>query len=252
MTSQSIPVGRVIDRLNAYYEKNDTDGAERHLLYWKGEAESLRDMRGLLTVLNELMGFYRKAGKKEQAIDCAVTAAGLTESEGLSSTITAGTVFLNCATVFTAFEETGRALQFFAKAEKVYSENLPQDDRRMGGLFNNMASAFADAGRTEESLEYYFKALEIMGKYPDSAPEQAVTYLNIADVIEEAYGAENDGERIEKYVSEAAELLNSDSAPRDGHYAFVCEKCAPAFEYYGRFVFAKELEERAKIIYEGN
>ena len=38
--------------------------------------------------------------------------------------------------------------------------------------------------------------------------------------------------------------------PRDGYYAFVCEKCAPTFDYYGYFLIADDLNERAKAIYE--
>ena len=37
---------------------------------------------------------------------------------------------------------------------------------------------------------------------------------------------------------------------RDGNYAFVCEKCAPTFHYYGYFLWGAELEERARAIYE--
>ena len=37
---------------------------------------------------------------------------------------------------------------------------------------------------------------------------------------------------------------------RDGYYAFVCEKCASVFGYYGRFFYEKELTERARRIYE--
>ena len=37
---------------------------------------------------------------------------------------------------------------------------------------------------------------------------------------------------------------------RDGYYAFVCEKCASVFGYFGYFVYEKELEKRARDIYE--
>ena len=50
---------------------------------------------------------------------------------------------------------------------------------------------------------------------------------------------------------EAAERLLDDPAlPRDGYYAFVCEKCAPTFDYYGYFLVADDLNERARAIYE--
>ena len=37
---------------------------------------------------------------------------------------------------------------------------------------------------------------------------------------------------------------------RDGYYAFVCEKCASVFGYYGRFFYDGELRARARGIYE--
>ena len=51
-------------------------------------------------------------------------------------------------------------------------------------------------------------------------------------------------------MDEALSLLDTPGIPRDGYYAFVCEKCAPAFEYYGYFLAAEDLKERAKRIYE--
>ena len=56
----------------------------------------------------------------------------------------------------------------------------------------------------------------------------------------------------QKYIEKAYELLNKDYLPRNGYYAFVCEKCAPIFGYYGRFFYNKELSDRAREIYERN
>ena len=45
-------------------------------------------------------------------------------------------------------------------------------------------------------------------------------------------------------------MLNSEEIVRDGNYAFVCEKCAPVFGFYGRFMTEKELNARMRSIYE--
>ena len=37
---------------------------------------------------------------------------------------------------------------------------------------------------------------------------------------------------------------------KDGYYAFVCEKCASVFGYYGYFAYENELKMRAREIYE--
>ena len=51
--------------------------------------------------------------------------------------------------------------------------------------------------------------------------------------------------------NKAMKILD-DYENRDGYYAFVCEKCASVFGYYGHFFYEKELKERAKAIYERN
>ena len=56
--------------------------------------------------------------------------------------------------------------------------------------------------------------------------------------------------KINQYLDKAADLLDTPSLPRNGYYAFVCEKCAPTFDYYGFFLYANDLKERAREIYE--
>ena len=89
-----------------------------------------------------------------------------------------------------------------------------------------------------------------MGKAEHGALEQAITYLNMANAAEDEKGLLDASETIDAYLETAQTLLNTPSVPRDGYYAFVCEKCAPTFEYYGWFAAANELNERARGLYE--
>ena len=84
---------------------------------------------------------------------------------------------------------------------------------------------------------------------PNGELEQAVTYLNMADALESRDGPEAAEKEIETLLDTAYDLLQTPSVPRDGYYAFVCEKCAPAFSYYGFFMAAEELQEQAEKIY---
>ena len=49
----------------------------------------------------------------------------------------------------------------------------------------------------------------------------------------------------------AEKLFYTEDLPRNGYYAFVCEKCAPVFGYYGYFLTERELKRRAREIYDG-
>ena len=68
--------------------------------------------------------------------------------------------------------------------------------------------------------------------------------------MELEHGLEKGEQKISQYLDTAAALLDDPSLPRDGYYAFVCEKCAPTFDYYGYFLVADDLNERARTIYE--
>ncbi len=87
-------------------------------------------------------------------------------------------------------------------------------------------------------------------KQENGALEVAITCLNLADLIAAELGLENGAEQIEKQLQKAEKLLYTENLTRDGYYAFVCEKCAPVFGYYGYFLTEQELYRRAKDIYE--
>ena len=247
-----IPVMRVIEKLDSHLAKNDYDAAERHLLYWMEEAEQGYDEQGLLTVYNELMGLYRKQGKKEKALDFAQKAIVLVEKAELLGTFTAGTTYLNSATVYKAFGLTDLSIDLFERAKTTYEKVLPQGDSRFGGLYNNMALALVDAKRYDEAEQLYLKALDIMGKEDGGGLEQAITYLNMATMVEVRFPREKGDLLIKEYVEKAMTFIEDYPLEKGGYYAFVCEKCATSFGYYCFPEYAKELSARARRIYEGS
>ena len=136
----------------------------------------------------------------------------------------------------------------FDRARAVYESKLAGDDERLGGLYNNMALALVDLCRFDEAEALYRRAIAVMERVADGAPELAITYLNMASAEEARVGIEEADGKIQEYLDIAEGLLES-HPKRDGDYAFVCEKCASVFDYYGRFVYAAEISERARRIY---
>ena len=247
-SAQLVPIGRIMEKLREYEDRNDWPAVERHLKYWLAEAEANRDDRGCLMLNNELMGFYRKQGNRERAFAHAEAAVGLVEKLGMEDTVTAGTTWVNAGTVREAFGDPVGGLALFESARTNYEKNLPENDGRLGGLYNNMALSLAVCGRYEEAMEMFRKAIAVMATQENGELEQAITWLNMADAAEAALGAENAEETVEEYLENAEDLLNTESLPRNGYYAFVCEKCAPVFGHYGWFAAEAELKKRAEEI----
>ncbi len=246
---RNISTQRVLDKLDEHLGRNDYDAAERHLLYWLGEAQAANDKRCKMLILNELAGLYRKLGREEDALRTVSSLLELITEMGIENNIGAGTTYINCATVYKAFGKADKALPLFEKAKSVYEKELNNDDKRFGGLFNNMALALVDLERFEEAYELYDKAISVMGNADDGELEVAITYLNIASAKETELGAVESDEIVKEYLEKAMKILD-EHENRDGYYAFVCEKCASVFGYFGYFIYEKDLEKRARDIYE--
>ena len=248
--AEPVPVDRILERLRQYEDRSDWTAAERHLLYWMAEAEQNRDERGQLMLNNELMGFYRKQGDREKALKHAEKAMALVDTLGMQDTVTAGTTWVNAGTVREAFGDPAAGLECFEKARRNYETNLDRTDSRLGGLYNNMALALTAVEEYAEAGKMFRLALDVMEHQEHGELEQAITWLNMADALEAEQGTEAAENAVEEYLDRAAELLDTDSLPRNGYYAFVCEKCAPVFGHYGYFLKEAELKKRAEEIHE--
>ncbi len=240
---------RILNKLDDFLGRNDYKSAEEHILYWLSEGEKRGDNRQKLLLLNELAGLYRKLSRQNDAFNAAENALSLVKEMGIENNIGAGTTYLNCATVYKAFKMAEKALSLYEKAREIYEKKLPSGDKRLGGLYNNMALALVDLGDFEKAYKLYEKAIFIMEKVPDGLLDVAITYLNIADAKQAELGIEESDEIVGDFLEKAMKILDNHEK-RDGYYAFVCEKCASVFGYYGFFLYQQELEQRAREIYE--
>lgn len=246
----SVPMQRVVEKLDEYCDRKDFAGARRHLDYWLAEAQHIGDKRGEFSMRNEMMGFYRKQGERDLAVENAQAALALMEGTGLAQTSSGGTCYVNTGTVYDQFGMPEEALGYFKKAQEVF-EALPHPEPgKLGGLYNNMALALMDTGHFAEANEYYKKAFDVMEQVENGELEQAITLLNMSDCLALEQGVAAAQAAIDGYVARAKELLDAEHLPRNGYYAFVCEKCAPGFYCYGAAEAGAEIEARAKAIYE--
>ena len=246
-----IPQRRVREKVDACMARRDYPGVERCLCYWLEEARQGNDLRGQLMVLNELVGHYRKTGEREKALEFAEKALETLKLLDLGGSISEGTTCVNIATALNSFGENERALNLFGRARAAYEASPAVDPGLLGGLCNNMALTCVALKRFGEARNLYQKAMMCMAEAEHGELEQAVTCLNLADLSAAERGIEAGEREICDCLDRASALLANSDAPRDGYYAFVCEKCAPTFDYYGYFLDAARLRQEAKRIYEG-
>lgn len=245
-----ININTLIAELDYLLSKNDYSGARDFLEKWVEIAQKQNDNKALFSLCNECIGLYRKIGEKESCYKYCEKALGLLKVLNIENTVTGATAYTNCATAYKAFGEAEKSISFFEEAVKLYERLLPENDPKLAGLYNNFALSLVDLKDFERALKLYEKAIDVLSHNPQFNLEQSVSYLNMANLYEAQDGLENACEKIDALLDKAQRVLDEKYSETDGNYAFVCEKCAPTFGYYGRFLYENELKERARVIYE--
>ena len=243
-----LDVPAVIKELDALYERGLESEAAGFLEARREKAAQGGDWRGELSMLSELMGQYRRSKNREKGLQSVEDGLRLIREHNMGQTLSGATVMLNAATTMKCFGEAEASIPVFSHVCRVYAQNLDPMDYRFAGLYNNMALSCADAGRYEEAERYFKLAMEIMGRLPAGENEIAVTLCNLAELYDRQ---DHEDARIGQCMEQAWEYLNTPGLPRDGYHAFTISKCAPSFDYFGFFLWSKELKERAEKIYAG-
>ena len=123
----------------------------------------------------------------------------------------------------------------------------------VGNYIGSVALAAVDMKQYDAAENFYKKAIVIMSKIQDGELDEAISYLNYADLLYAKYKSDVSedyskySDRIEEFVSKAWTLLNTETIPHDEYYRFVCDKCAGSFGFYGFFLYEKELRKRAEV-----
>ena len=244
-----IDVPNTVRELDALYAAGRESEAQSFLEERRRLAAEGGDWRSEVSMISELLGQYRRSMDRERGLAAADDALSLIKEHRLGRTVSGATVLLNAATTLSCFGEHEDALAIFRHVSRVYSDNLDPGDYRFAGLYNNMANSFAALGSTPEAEEMFRAAIALMEKLPGGGNEIAVTLCSMAEMYDRL---DPEDERIALTLERAWETLCDPELKRDGYHAFMVSKCIPVFDRLGFFLYAAELKERARRIYEGS
>jgi tetratricopeptide (TPR) repeat protein len=241
-------IQRILDKYDRLMDEKEFEEAGRHLNYWVAEAEAVKDDRSAFTLLNELVGFYRMQGRKEETLSVIDRLLKVTEQMDLNDTVSGATAYINAATGYKSADMAAEALPLYEKALVIYTRDLSPADTGISALYNNMALTLMELKDYDRSREFLVKALEILSKNENSENEQAITLLNLADLAEKTMHQEEAEEKIAEYVEKAKEKLDESFLKKNAGFKFTAEKCIPAIKYHGYFLVAMDLEEKAAAL----
>lgn len=226
------------------------------------DAENAGDDAGLLTVLNETMGYYRSQGRHEENAWIVQRALELAMRMGLpvSGGEAWATTLINAATAMRAAGRFDQSADLYRQALAAAKDAFGPADRRVAALHNNLSMLYSDTGDFAAAHSELLAALAILKQTTKDAgrdQEIASTYTNLALVllgeaneIDEA--AENEAkatERREKtqqavqFANESVAIYHRGHFERSAHYASALAGAAQA-------AFATEAYAEAARLYE--
>lgn len=227
--------------LDQLYAQARAGEAEAYLKDGLRQAARLGDGGDVLAILNELMGYYRAAGRMGELKICIGQSIGLAESLGLYGTAQYGTTLLNAATGLREAGEHEQAEELYSRAGQIFSETLEETDYRVAALHNNLSLLYAGTGRFEEAREELLKAMETVRGLEDSWAETAITCTNLGNLCFRMGRFKEGAEHMRR----AVKLFEERPDYKDSHYSAALAGLGEAFFHEGRLKEAEAAYERA-------
>ncbi|KAF7597979.1 MAG: hypothetical protein CGU29_15890 [Candidatus Dactylopiibacterium carminicum] len=231
---------RVLAELDALFQRGEYDKVEPFMVDHIVRAEAEGDKGTTLSLLNELMGYYRSVSRFRDSLNVANKALNLLEELGLKNSLHYATTLLNIATAWRADGQTQRAIGLFEEVGRLFLALQVQDAFLVATLYNNLALAWQEAGDHAKAIQFLEAALPISRSRPDAEHDVAVSLTNLAQSrirlgqLAEARAA----------LEEALQLF--DALPRpSGHASAAVAALAEVCFREGRAQEAATLYERA-------
>ncbi|PJM73898.1 hypothetical protein CS006_01670 [Bifidobacterium primatium] len=219
MGNEAFDVNGFIQGLDAIFSAHDAaTKAEPYLLDSLAEARRLADDAGQLTVINELLGFYRSQGRHDDNLPLVKESLELAKRMGLEGSDAWATTLINAATATRAAGKYDEAEKLYREALESSEKTLPPTDRRLAALHNNLSILYSETNRLEPAEQELRKALSILESSSVNATEDvdvASTHTNLALIL---MNEGRDDEAL-KHAAEALRIYKRGHLENSAHFA---------------------------------
>lgn len=184
------------------------------------DAENAGDEAGLLTVLNETMGFYRSQGRHKENQWIVQRALELAARMGLTTGTSEAwaTTLINCATAMRAAQQYDQAEDLYHQAQSVCRHSLAPTDRRLAALHNNLSMLYSETNRPDKAeleLREALRIIEASSVNPDADIDVASSHTNLALTLL----TEHKLEGAHWHAAKALEIYRTGHLEHSAHYA---------------------------------
>ena len=167
------------DGLDALFSAGSMEQVEPYFQENLRQAEEESDIGAKITILNEMMGFYRETSQYEKAKESIQQVLELMERSGLADSLPYATTLLNSANALRAAGELEQAAQYYNQVFALFEGQVPQTDFRYAELYNNVSLLYQEMKRYDMATQCLLNALAIVEQTPGKEFQQAVTLANL-------------------------------------------------------------------------
>lgn len=230
-------VEEILLGLDKLFSEQKMADVEPYLQQALKEAMEEGDSSAVITIVNELIGFYRDISQYDKSIYYCEQILPFMEMRGLKGSIHYATTCLNVANAYRAAGKRDVSLKYYEEVKEVYDSLLAPTDSLYASYFNNLSLLYQEMGEFAKAAECLKKALIIIEPYGDMI-KVAITCSNLAASllrIEAQQEAEN-------YLNRALQIF-IDDGEGDFHYG-------AALSVMGELQFQKKQYEESKKYYQ--
>lgn len=206
-------IQKVIDGLDALFAERQTNKVEDYLSENLEKALKEGDTGCAITIINELIGFYRDTSQYDKAEAYCGKLLPFLERAGLKDTIHYGTSCLNIANAYRASGRLEDSLEHYKIVFDIYEKLLEPKDFRYASLYNNLSLLYQEMEQFDKACDSLLAALAIVKEYPEAKVELGVTYSNLAA----SYVKSGELGKAEEAVKNARSVFQ-DGLTEDYHY----------------------------------
>lgn len=237
----------ILNTLDGLFSEQKMSEVEPFLQNELREAMETNNFSTVITIVNELIGFYRDTSQYEKLVYYCEQILPFMEQQGLKGSIHYATTCLNVANAYRAAGQWQISLKYYEEVKKIYDRMLTPMDSLYASYFNNLSLLYQEMGDFEKAAECLRTALVIIEAYGDII-KVAITCSNLAASLVRT----GEMTKAEEYLSRALQIFREDGE-RDFHYGaalsvmgevqFQKQQYESSLEYY-----QKALEELEKHV----
>ncbi len=175
-----------------------------------------------LSILNELMGFYRSRGEHAKNQPIINRALNLANKMQLAGTEAGTTTLINAATSLRAAGDYNRAEKIYTQALNESATTLGAKNRKLAALHNNLSMLYSETGRTHDAIEELNQALEILQNTstdPERDIDIAATHTNLALAMLQECSKEGSHEHTKECTNERTQECSHPNTSPNSKFA---------------------------------